>query len=133
MFASRASKHTLLVTRVASAWEREGSSSGHVGFCNSVRQSGGIRRRPLPRNARFEHNAPVEMFRERPQEFMSQPNNPHKLTKAAEPWLGGGAASGGSNCTLASRRLQFAPATACWSRQPSCRYCRPAWRAAFAA
>jgi hypothetical protein len=27
-------------------------------------------------------------------EFMSQPNNPHKLTKAAEPWLGGGAAFG---------------------------------------
>ena len=27
---------------------------------------------------------------------MSLPNCPHKLTKAAEPWLGGGAASGGS-------------------------------------
>ena len=40
-------------------------------------------------------------------------NYPHKLTKAAEPWLGGGAASGGSNCTPASCRLQFAPATAC--------------------
>ena len=25
---------------------------------------------------------------------MSQPNCPHKLTKAAEPWLGGGAAFG---------------------------------------
>src|ERR1051325_7601359 len=32
-------------------------------------------------------------------------NDPHKLTKAAEPWLGGGAAVGGSNCTPASRRL----------------------------
>ena len=32
---------------------------------------------------------------------MSQPNNPHKLTKAAERWLGGGAALGGSNCTPA--------------------------------
>ena len=32
-------------------------------------------------------------------------NYPHKLTKTAEPWLGGGAASGGSNCTPASRRL----------------------------
>jgi len=40
-------------------------------------------------------------------------NDPHKLTKAAEPWLGGGAAVGGSNCTPASRRLQFAPAAAC--------------------
>ena len=27
---------------------------------------------------------------------MSRPNDPHKLTKAAEPWLGGGAAWGGS-------------------------------------
>jgi hypothetical protein len=25
-----------------------------------------------------------------------RPNCPHKLTKTAEPWLGGGAASGGS-------------------------------------
>ena len=44
---------------------------------------------------------------------MTLPNNPHKLTKTAERWLGGGAAFGGSNCTPASRRLQFAPATAC--------------------
>ena len=42
---------------------REGSSSGNIGFCNSVR-SGGIRRRPLPRRARFEHNARLN-FRER--------------------------------------------------------------------
>src|ERR1051325_5943607 len=33
------------------------------------------------------------------------PNCPHKLTKTAEPWVGGGAALGGSNCTPASRRL----------------------------
>src|ERR1051325_11611659 len=46
------------------------------------------------------------------------PNYPHKLTKAAEPWLGGGAASGGSNCTPAARRLQVAPAAPRWSRQP---------------
>ena len=36
---------------------------------------------------------------------MAAPNYPHKLTNAAEPWLGGGAALGGSNCTPASRRL----------------------------
>jgi hypothetical protein len=40
------------------------------------------------------------------------PNCPHKLTKTAEPWLGGEPPLGGSNCTPASRRLQFAPATA---------------------
>jgi hypothetical protein len=57
-------------------------------------RTGGIRRRLLPRNARFEHSARLKVSRERPQEFMSQPNNPHKLTKAAERWLGGGAAFG---------------------------------------
>ena len=41
---------------------REGSSAGNVVFCNSVRQSGGSRRRPLPRNARFELSAPAETF-----------------------------------------------------------------------
>ena len=29
------------------------------------------------------------------------PNCPHKLTKTAEPWLGGGAASGGSELRAA--------------------------------
>jgi hypothetical protein len=36
---------------------------------------------------------------------MSQPNCPHKLTKAAEPWLGGGAAFGRLQLHAASRRL----------------------------
>jgi hypothetical protein len=40
-------------------------------------------------------------------------NCPHKLTKTAAPLARRRAASGGSNCTRAARRLQFAPATAC--------------------
>ena len=40
------------------------------------------------------------------------PNYPHKLTKTAEPWLGGGAASGGSELlasvtSAAVRSCQF--------------------------
>jgi len=58
-------------------------------------------------------------------------NDPHKLTKAAERWLGGGAALGGSNCTRAARRLQFAPAASRWSRQPPRRYCRPGAEGGF--
>jgi hypothetical protein len=57
---------------------------------------------------------------------MSQPNNPHKLTKAAEPWLGGGAALGGSNCT-ASWRLHIAPSEASVSRGSHHSALRPAW------
>jgi len=41
----------------------------------------------------------------------TRPNCPHKLTKTAGPLARRRAASGGSNCTRASRRLQFAPAT----------------------
>jgi hypothetical protein len=64
---------------------------------------------------------------------MSQPNCPHKLTKTAGPLARRRAASGDSNCTSASRRLQFAPATACWSRQPPRRFLRQACEAVFAA
>jgi hypothetical protein len=56
---------------------------------------------------------------------MSQPNNPHKLTKAAERWLGGGAASGGSNCT-ASWRLHIAPSESHVSRGSHHSALRPA-------
>src|ERR1051325_11410675 len=50
---------------------------------------------------------------------MSQPNNPHKLTKAAERWLGGGAAFGrlrtarrhGGCTSLPPRRASVAAAT----------------------
>jgi len=50
------------------------------------------------------------------------PNDPHKLTKAAERWLGGGAAVGGSNCT---RRH-----VGCISLRPL-RVCRGSRRAAL--
>jgi len=63
----------------------------------------------------------------------TRPNDPHKLTKAAERWLGGGAALGGSNCTRAARRLQFAPSASRWSRQPPRRSETSAREAAFAA
>ena len=42
-------------------------------------------------------------------------NCTHKLTKAAESWLGGGAAVGGSNCT-ASWRPHIAPSESHVSR-----------------
>src|ERR1051325_5209314 len=42
----------------------------------------------------------------------SRPNCPHKLTKTAGPLADRRAALGGSNCTRAARRLQFAPAPA---------------------
>jgi len=49
------------------------------------------------------------------------PNDPHKLTKAAEPWLGGGAASGGSKLhggmAAAHRSLRGKRQ----SRRPPCR------------
>src|ERR1051325_11689503 len=38
----------------------------------------------------------VRQFAYEPPESAAAPNCPHKLTKAAEPWLGGGAALGGS-------------------------------------
>jgi len=60
-------------------------------------------------------------------QIQGPPNDPHKLTKAAELWLGGGAALGGSNCTPAARRLHIAPAATRWSRQPPRRSQRPAW------
>ena len=56
-------------------------------FYKSVGRKRRQRRRPLPRNARLD-------YREKPRAIMSLPNYPHKLTKAAEPWLGGGAAFG---------------------------------------
>jgi hypothetical protein len=64
---------------------------------------------------------------------VTPPNNPHKLTKTAGPLARRRAASGGANCTRASRRLQFAPATACWSRQPPRRFPGQAREAVFAA
>jgi hypothetical protein len=63
---------------------------------------------------------------------MSQPNNPHKLTKPAELWLGGGAAVGGSNCT-AAWRLHIAPSESHVSRGSHHAALTPAWWAAFAA
>ena len=90
---------------------REGSSSGNIGFCNSVR-SGGIRRRPLPRSARFEDNARLKFSREA-QKSMSRPNSPHKLTKP--PSLGSAAEPPWAAPTARARHVgcQFAPVTAC--------------------
>ena len=71
---------------------REGSSSGNVDFCSSPGAAAfaAARYRAI---ARFEHNARLKFSREA-QKSMSRPNCPHKLTKTAEPWLGGGAAFG---------------------------------------
>ena len=61
-------------------------------------------------------------------------NYPHKLTKSAEPWLGGGAASGGSELLA---RVTSAAVRSCYcvvsrgSRRAAS--VRPAWRAVFAA
>ena len=61
-------------------------------------------------------------------------NCPHKLTKTAEPWLGGGAASG----RLRTARGRHVGCT--WllplrvsRRSRRAAQVRPAWRAAFAA
>jgi len=48
-------------------------------------------------------------------------------------WPGGEPPRAALNCTRASRRLQFAPATACWSRQPPCRFPGQLREAVFAA
>jgi hypothetical protein len=51
------------------------------------------------------------------------PNYPHKLTKTAEPWLGGGAASGGSELRA---RVTSAAVRSC-----HCMFSRGSRRAAF--
>ena len=61
------------------------------------------------------------------------PNCPHKLTKTAGPLARRRAASGGANCSFASRRLQFAPAAGRLSRQPPRRFPGQAREAVFAA
>ena len=61
-------------------------------------------------------------------------NDPHKLTKTADPLARRRSRLGAaSNCTRASRRLQFAPAAARWSRQPPRRSPGQACEAVFAA
>ena len=65
---------------------------------------------------------------------MSQPNCPDKLTKAAEPWLGGGAAFGRLqlHARVTSAASSLLPLRVSrGSRRAALEW--PAWKAAFAA